>query len=617
MKPAGPSFGFGGGMNEMFKNKLIYKTVAIFVSVTILLVALMGILSTYFVTSRFEKEFESQVDEAVTGGFASALQNVMGSSEREFVKQYEAESLIRDYGPKLGLDENRRCYILAVPGGEVVAPSSLAGSEIEETSNLTDALVHHTKGSSPNSGNGMIDYAYYLSPSDDAAGEYAVYVTDNKTELHDAVRILLIVMLWMLLAGGLLSAAAAVYVSRMVTQPLRKLARRADSFARGVYDMSSDSGRTDEIGTLTKAFNHMGRVMSKTISQMGAEKHKVDVILEHITNGIMAFDTDQKLIHINPAAKEMLGITETEDLEFDKFFDKLGAGVCMAEFTYLDKFSSEIRDVFYGGKHIRIYFVPFKMDNERTAGVVCVFEDFTEQFNLEVARREFVAEVSHELKTPLFIIKTHTETLLNGYLDDKAILKKFLTTIENEADKMTELVRNLLDLSKFDVQKFSMNKQVFSIEDMLRGIVERFSLEAKQKDIKLELVTVGDLPQMYADPEQIERAIVNIVSNSMKYGRKGGYVNVSAGSMYNEVYIKVKDNGYGIPKADLDHVFERFFRVDRARTREKGGTGLGLSIAKEIIESHGGNITIESEYGKFTNVTINLPTATTDEYREK
>lgn len=249
------------------------------------------------------------------------------------------------------------------------------------------------------------------------------------------------------------------------------------------------------------------------------------------------------------------------------------------------------------------------MDNDKTAGIVCVFEDFTEQFNLEVARREFVAEVSHELKTPLFIIKTHTETLLNGYMDDKKMAKKFLSTIETEADKMTALVRNLLDLSKFDVQKFEMKKQVFSIDQMLRGIVNRFALEAEIEDIELKYLPANELPQMYADPEQIERAIVNIVSNSIKYGEKGGYVNVAAGSMYNEVYIKVEDNGHGIPKADLEHVFDRFFRVDRARTREKGGTGLGLSIAKEIIESHGGSIVIESEYGKFTRVTINLPTA--------
>ena len=593
----------------MFKGKLIYRTVALFMAVVILLIAAFGVAAVFCVTRNYENSFIAHADSAIQSGLPDSLQTILNSSKREFVKQYEIKKLLDSYSSVLKLDENRKCYILSGAGGEVIAPSALMQEKVQKTPNLTNALDKHTKGSNSNFSSDVLDYAYYIKPVTDTADGYIIYIRDNKNVLRDIINQLLWVLLWTLLAGIALAVLTAVYVSRSVTVPLRKLSRRADSFARGIYDLPAETGRHDEIGSLSKAFNHMGSVMSRTISQIGAEKHKVDVILEHITNGIMAFDTDQKLIHINPAAADMLNIDSDSVSEFDPFFEKLNAGVCMAEFMYLDKYATEIRDITYDGKHIRIYFVPFKMDNDKTAGIVCVFEDFTEQFNLEVARREFVAEVSHELKTPLFIIKTHTETLLNGYMDDKKMAKKFLSTIETEADKMTALVRNLLDLSKFDVQKFEMKKQVFSIDQMLRGIVNRFALEAEIEDIELKYLPANELPQMYADPEQIERAIVNIVSNSIKYGEKGGYVNVAAGSMYNEVYIKVEDNGHGIPKADLEHVFDRFFRVDRARTREKGGTGLGLSIAKEIIESHGGSIVIESEYGKFTRVTINLPTA--------
>lgn len=592
----------------MFKSKLIYKTVAVFLSVVIILIAAFGIISVFCVTRNYESEFITNTDWVVENGFCESVQNIMFSGKREFVKQYEIEQLLDNYAKQLGISENRKCYILA-SGGDIVAPTYLAQDDIQRTTNLTNALEKHTKGNEVKLNSEILDYAYFVKSVSDDYDAYIIYITDNKAELKTIVRKLLWIMLWLILIGGVFAVFAAMHVARSVTVPLRKLSRRADSFAKGVYDLQTEAPGSDEVGSLTKSLNHMGSVISRTISQISAEKHKVDVILEHITNGIMAFDTEQKLIHINPAAADMLGM-ETEAVpEFDTFFKKLNAGVCMAEFMYLDKHSSEIRDITYDGKHIRIYFVPFKMDNEKTAGVVCVFEDFTEQFNLEVARREFVAEVSHELKTPLFIIKTHTETLLNGYLDDKAILKKFLTTIETEADKMTDLVRNLLDLSKFDVQKFEMKKQVFSIDEMLRGITSRFSLEAEIENITLNYLPANELPPMYADPTQIERAIVNIVSNAIKYGNRGGYVNIAAGSMYNEVYIKIEDNGHGIPKSDLEHVFDRFFRVDRARTREKGGTGLGLSIAKEIIESHGGKIAIESEYGKFTRVIINLPTA--------
>lgn len=598
----------------MLRKKFIYKTVSVFVSVAVLLMVIFELATLFCITNNYETKFLSDAQQAIQNGFAENLQSVMNSSKREFIKQYELENLISSYSSDLGLSSGRKCYILSAPSGGIIAPVSASPETFAKTSNLSNALDRKTVGSDKTYKMDYADFAYYVkSLNETAADGYVIYVRDNKNNLRSVIYNQLWIFLWLFLAGAAASVIAAVSISKSVTVPLRKLSRRADSFARGVYDLQSETTREDEIGSLIHAFNHMGSVMSRSISQISAEKHKVDVIMEHITSGIMAFDTDQKLIHINPAAREMFDINDDETPMFDSFFKELNAGVCMAEFLYLDKYSTEIRDItMEGSRHIRIYFVPFKMDNDRTAGVVCVFEDFTEQFNLEVARREFVAEVSHELKTPLFIIKTHTETLLNGYMDDKKMARKFLTTIETEADKMTALVRNLLDLSKFDVQKFEMKKEVFSIDQMLRGIVGRFALEAEIEDIELNYMPVNELPQMYADPEQIERAIVNIVSNAIKYGEKGGHVNVAAGSMYNEVYIKVEDDGRGIPKADLEHVFDRFFRVDRARTREKGGTGLGLSIAKEIIESHGGSIVIESEYGKFTRVTINLPTANVD-----
>lgn len=593
----------------MFKSKFIYKTVALFLSVVIILIAAFGIGTIYSITKNYEKSFYDSVDSVVQNGFIESAQGILNSSKREFVKQYEIEKLINNYSAALKLDGSRKCFILSALSGEVVAPSAYLGENLTRTPNLVNALDKNTRGSDSTLGSDTLDYALYLRPINDTSDGYVVYIRDDKLALKTIINRIIWILIWFIIAGIVLSVITAAFVARSVTIPLRKLSRRADSFARGVYDLPTETNRSDEIGALSKAFNHMGSVVSRSINQIGAEKHKVDVILEHITNGIMAFDTSQKIIHINPAASKMLNIDDEKEIEFDSFFEKLDAGVCMAEFMYLDKYATEIRDITYAGKHIRIFFVPFKMDNDKTAGVVCVFEDFTEQFNLEIARREFVAEVSHELKTPLFIIKTHTETLLNGYMDDKKMSRKFLSTIETEADKMTSLVRNLLDLSKFDVQKFEMKKQVFSIDDMLRGIVSRFALDAERVNIDLKYLPANELPKMYADREQLERAIVNIVSNAIKYGKKDGRVTVAAGSMYNEVYIKVEDNGHGIPKSDLEHVFDRFFRVDRARTREKGGTGLGLSIAKEIIESHGGTIIIESEYGKFTRVTLNLPTA--------
>ncbi|MBO5364678.1 MAG: ATP-binding protein, partial [Clostridia bacterium] len=298
-----------------------------------------------------------------------------------------------------------------------------------------------------------------------------------------------------------------------------------------------------------------------------------------------------------------------EELRFDRFFRKLGADVCMAEFMYLEGARAEEQELLLNQSHIKTNLVPFKIDEERIAGVICVFEDVTEQFNLETARQKFVAEVSHELKTPLTTIRTYTETLLNGYLDDKKTAVGFLQTVENEVDKMVLLVQNLLILNRFDMQRVDAEKIHFSIDDMLRSLSDMFRVEAEKKGLTLTYNRTTEIAEIYADPDQIERAIKNIISNSIKYCARGDKIQIFAGTLYNNVYVKVEDSGKGIPKSDLEHVFERFYRVDKARSRDKGGTGLGLSITKEIIESHGGTIQIESEFGRFTRVTVNLPMA--------
>lgn len=398
-------------------------------------------------------------------------------------------------------------------------------------------------------------------------------------------------------------------MAKLAMKPLEQLSRRAKNFSKGNFAPSLEKTPTGEMGELVKTFNRIGTVMNSTLSQINTDKHKIEAILEHINNGIIAFDTEQNIVHINPAARRMLDIDNPQEVRFDPLFRSLDAGVCMAEFLYLGRSKTEERDLLVDANHIKAYFVPFKLDETRIAGVVCVFEDVTEQFTLEAARQKFVAEVSHELKTPLTTIRTYTETLLNGYLDDKRTATTLLNTVQNETDKMTALVQNLLILNRFDMQRVQIEPEWFSVDDMLRALIRVFGLEAEQKGIELTYNRTTDLPDICADQGQIERAFKNIISNSIKYCSGGDKIQIFAGSLYNgKLYIKVEDSGKGIPKSDLDHVFERFYRVEKARSRDKGGTGLGLSITKEIIESHGGSIEIESEFGKFTRVTVTLLT---------
>lgn len=577
----------------------------------LLLVVILGILVTggicfFGAINLYTTQFSEDMASIEKSALPQQIGNILASDIDDGEKMAQAEDVILAHTGKLGIDENRSWFVLSARDASVVLPSNLSPAVLTQTPNLSAAMK---------TGNGddiqifgdYLDYALYIRNGVTAEDGFVFYIRDNKTDLNILVRRTVNYILWALLFGGISSLLAGLFMARQAVTPLRQVAKRAEKFAEGNYEPSLDKAPDGEVGELIKSLNRIGTVMNNSLKQINTDKHKVEVILEHINNGIMAFDINQKLIHINPAAKKLFGISDESSVTFDEFFKKLNTDICMAEFMYLGDTGVEEREIDSGKNHIKASLVPFKMDNDKVAGVICVFEDVTKQFNLENARQKFVAEVSHELKTPLTTIRTYTETLLNGYLDDKKTATGLLNTVQNETDKMTSMVQNLLILNRFDMQQVDIRREKFSLDLLLRRMEDTFALEAENKGLELTYNRTTDLPDIEADQYQIERAIKNIISNSIKYCTKGDKIQIFSGKIYNNIYIKVEDTGKGIPKADLKHVFERFYRVDKDRSRDKGGTGLGLSITKEIIESHGGTIEIESDFGKFTRVTINLP----------
>ena len=231
----------------------------------------------------------------------------------------------------------------------------------------------------------------------------------------------------------------------------------------------------------------------------------------------------------------------------------------------------------------------------------------TERQKLDELRKEFVANVSHELKTPLTTIKTYSETLLDDGLENKEMAVSFLGVINKESDRMNRIVSDLLTLSRIDYQKISWRKTKFSIDALLGELTETLSIPAKKHQHSLTYIAPENLPKIIGDRDRIQQLLINILSNAIKYTPNGGTIRIVASVRGDEVHIQVKDNGIGIPKADLDRLFERFYRVDKARSRDRGGTGLGLSIAKEIADAHGGRISIESQEKVGTTVHIYLP----------
>ena len=590
----------------MFK-RMQWKIVFIFVA---LVMAIMLIVSVYMLGSIvkvYSNDFINQLDRVMPGEFTQVISDTLSENPDMTAEEkvMYMNSVISAYSGQLGLSDQRQCMILRASDASKIAATDPSISNLEKTPNIIEAMSGRT-GKKIQYISAYMDYAYYLSSSDENGG-YIIYIRDNKQGINSLIRNMMYIIIQALLFGVVASVFLGYFLSKTITNPISILTEKAEDFAEGNFDSNLEVFSQDEIGTLVETFNYMGGVMKNALNDVAGEKHKLEIIIEHINNGIIAFSTEQKIILINSAAKKMLNIEDTENINFDKFFEELNSEVCMAEFMYLDKLKPVEREIEFAKKHLKAYFVPFKIENNKIAGVVCVFEDITEQFNLEKSRKKFVAEVSHELKTPLTTIGAYTETLIDSYPEDKDVTVSFLKTIQNETIKMTNLVKNLLTLSKFDAQNIEMKKEYFDLDVLVRDIVSTFKVEADNKNLSLLYNMVNDIPNVYADKFQIERAIKNIVSNSIKYTPNGGEIKVYVGCLYNEAYIKIEDNGIGIPEEDIAHIFERFYRVDKARSREQGGTGLGLSIAKEIIQNHKGNISIESKVGEYTRVTIKIP----------
>ena len=363
----------------------------------------------------------------------------------------------------------------------------------------------------------------------------------------------------------------------------------------------------DEIGDLTRNFNHMAKVLQDTISEAENERNKLSTLFLHMTDGVVAFNTAGSVIHYNPAATQMLAQNLSSQTTFDEIFSKeaeLDTLLTLRRPQYIEAQKT------VGERELELFMAPFSSDHAQ-GGVLVVIHDVTEQRRSEQLKREFVANVSHELRTPLTNIKSYAETIVDtGDELPPELRSNFMNVIISEADRMTRIVQDLLTLSKIDYGKMEMNISRFPFLKAVQNVYDAAKLNAEQNHHHtMTLTCEGDIPDVNGDRERIEQVITNIVSNAVKYTPDGGKIDMTVGTSGRNVFVRVTDNGIGIPEKDLPRLFDRFYRVDKARSRESGGTGLGLSIAQEILNQHKGSIEISSEYGKGTSVLITMPAA--------
>ena len=398
-------------------------------------------------------------------------------------------------------------------------------------------------------------------------------------------------------------------LSKSITFPLKKLEKNIDVVANGKIPNTKqlkEQAKYAEIQDVISSYRSMIEVIKKNNFDLDSQQSKTEIILEHMADGVIAFSVTEEVVHMNKSAMRLLNLDQYDDT-FEKINKKLNLNLEFDKIMYLPNYSSiEVR-ASAGENFLNLVLVPFFNDKYQPMGVIMMVRNVTESAKLENMRKEFVANVSHELRTPLTSIKGYSETIMDGRLTE-AEIKKFTKVINTEANRMERLVSDLLQLSRFDNKKVNLKKTMFYLPELAQAVCEKLKYVAREKYHSLECIVLNDTPRVFADKDSIDQVMVNIITNSIKYTKEHGEIKVYVGSINGSVYFKVVDNGIGIPEADLSRIFERFYRVDKARSRSMGGTGLGLAIVKEIVDANNGTIDIKSEVDKGTEVLVTLPT---------
>ncbi len=579
----------------MFKSSVQWKIVAMFLLVVLSIIMVFGIIMKDKIADFYLSRFQQEISLA----FSSELTEQLFEAEKSDSSLESLKSLLNTYSGRIGINSNRSYCILDINNAKSLYNSDNSIVPIQKTENIISAMSGKI-GNKVNSNEEFMDFAFPTK-------KYIIYIRDSKSEVLDVSQSMMIIVTQALFIGILISIFLGYLMSKTITRPIKNITKKAEALAKGRFDTKIDVNSRDEIGKLAKAFNYMSAVIKSSMEEIDQEKLKLETVLRNMNDGVIAFDTNQHIMFINPEAKSMLKISDDEvnDIIFDEYFNKYDVAICLAEILYLDNYETVSKNIDINGQYFKAYFASFKVDDEKTDGVVVVIQDVTESERLEISRREFVANVSHELRTPLTTIKTYAETLSDSSENEDE--QRFLNVIIREVDRMTRIVKELLTLSSFDSNKLTIMKTEFALENLVNDVVSKMKFQAENDKLTLTYSPLVKCPLLNADIDRIEQVITNIISNSIKYTAEGGKIEVFTGYIYNEAYIKIKDNGVGIPEKDLPRIFERFYRVDKARSREKGGTGLGLAIAYEIIKLHGGNIVINSTYGEGTEVIIKIP----------
>lgn len=580
----------------------------VFIAMTIVSVFLMERIEDYQINS-----LKSNITSTISG---SNLLNSLGqyddlsSNQDEIRRSFEISwaggfsEEISVVGSDLGIYASTNRSLIGRTAGEVfdsgLIVSTLVSGEDVESESLSGEIP-------------VMNYCFAVrGKNGDVTG--AVYVRADLSGIRSFISSSRLLFIQAILLALAITVLLGFFLSRSITGPISELSQNVQKMAQGDLSEPIVKRSDDEIGQLAEVFDNMRQKLNVTMSEISNEKNKLETILQYMADGLIAVDLDGKLIHINPAACSMLGYIRGEDLtgsSYDDVLGRYGAEISFAKIVENCRTEGSSGTFDLDGRIFAMRYDRFKDENGSDVGIIIIIQDITESQQLENMQTDFVANVSHELKTPLTNIKSYTETLLDGAMEDPETSKHFLGIIDSEADRMNRLVKDLLQLSRMDNGKTNRNFKESNVIALLSSVVSKMEMAAENKHQQLNVLydRESDIRAM-VDRDSFEQVILNVLSNAIKYTEEGGRIDVDAVEHAGSVRISVKDTGIGIPPEALPRIFDRFYRVDKARSRAMGGTGLGLAITKQIVEEHGGTIEAESREDDGTKFIITLPLAT-------
>ncbi|MFC4771003.1 cell wall metabolism sensor histidine kinase WalK [Enterococcus hermanniensis] len=449
------------------------------------------------------------------------------------------------------------------------------------------------------------------SPTGDSAVIGALYVKSNIEQKYTEISNTALIFFTASVIAGLISIIVALLVARSITKPIKEMQKQAMRIAQGDYSEKVEIHGHDELSQLAETFNKLSDRVEDAQDTMEAERNRLDSVLTHMTDGVIATDRRGKVITINEMALSLLDMSNEEaigqsiltllDLEEEYTLRKLleAPGEIL-----IDRSKNEEDRI-----TLRSDFAMIRRESGFISGLVVVLHDVTEQEKTAEERRQFVSNVSHELRTPLTSVRSYLEALEEGAWQDENIAPNFIQVTLGETDRMIRMINDLLNLSRMDSGAQQMDLELVNFNELVDYILDRFDMMVTGQEKNYRIVrefTERDL-WVEIDTDKLMQVIDNIMNNAIKYSPDGGKITVRLMETHNNVVLGISDEGLGIPKKDLDKVFERFYRVDKARARQQGGTGLGLAISKEVMKAHNGQIWVESVEGKGSTFYISLP----------